>query len=494
MRWYSACYFLAYAILVASCSSNAMPNLAACANHDAGFCPQGTYCLVVGIRSGCVTYDGGPKPEAGGGVDSRSGDEDTGELRIVDGGVERPGDARTDPPAVEAGASAPPDARVSPGPDSGPACTNACAAGDKRCSGGGVESCSANLATGCTDWSNPVACTSPQVCMGSGVNVFCGTPPPMCTNACVAGRQRCSGGGVEICGTNAGTGCTEWGAPSPCTMAPQLCRENGNSASCGCAPGGCSVGAQRCAGGSDFQTCQSDGVCTAWGPATSCGSGMACTGAGLCSPTCTNACALGARRCGGGGVQDCVQQGACTAWGSGTSCGPGMSCTGPGNCSPTCANECTPGSQRCSGRSASQACVQMGLCTVWGAETSCGGGFCDMQSGRCMLPRSFGDSCSSADQCVSNFCAPNHQCCAAAETNNDRCFTSGTICQRMTGACGFPDGNACTLASECASRNCKQRGFCAGRSGGIVECTNDDGVCADSAAGCKFSGKCEPRI
>jgi hypothetical protein len=107
-------------------------------------------------------------------------------------------------------------------------------------------------------------------------------------------------------------------------------------------------------------------------------------------------------------------------------------------------------------------------------------------------PKGFGGSCATADQCASGFCAPNHQCCAASESNNASCSAISAVCQKVTGACGLPDGSTvCTTDGQCASGRCKERGFCVGKAGATVECTDDDVVCADSA-GCKFGFACEP--
>lgn len=58
---------------------------------------------------------------------------------------------------------------------------------------------------------------------------------------------------------------------------------------------------------------------------------------------------------------------------------------------------------------------------------------------------------------------------------------------------GLPDGAMCTTHDQCASRRCKERGHCLGKAGGTIECTDDDGVCADPFAGCRYELKCEAR-
>ena len=98
-------------------------------------------------------------------------------------------------------------------------------------------------------------------------------------------------------------------------------------------------------------------------------------------------------------------------------------------------------------------------------------------------PKGFGETCTQANGCASGFCAANGQCCAAGESSNVGCGV-GTVCQKLTGACGLPDGSTtCKADSECAPRRCKERGFCAGKAGPTVECTDDDAVCADPFAG-----------
>ncbi len=58
---------------------------------------------------------------------------------------------------------------------------------------------------------------------------------------------------------------------------------------------------------------------------------------------------------------------------------------------------------------------------------------------------------------------------------------------------GLPDGATCTVDGECASGRCKERGHCAGKLGVTIECTEDDGACADPFAGCMYEFRCEAR-
>jgi hypothetical protein len=519
-------------------------NLEACANHsnpdqwcrDMG---TGQYCELSPSHSGsrCSSYDGSSGLDAAGAGGGGAGGSHGGTAGIA------ALDANSPPP--DANSLSPdlrpsdgvPQADVRPTPDApgdGPStCPTSCTLGAWRCgSSGGTQECVAS--GGCPAWASEVPCLGAKSCSG-GVCT--------CPLICIEGAQRCgAGGGVQVCDVQ--NGCLAWSTESPC-QSPTTCHQNGSAAGCACAGSGCLLNTQQCGPGGGVQTCTMSGSCTAWSPETPCQGPASCHQTGGVASCCANACTLGAQQCGqGGGRQTCVMNGMCTAWGTETPCQGSATCheTGggpPSCCADTCTlgaakcgpagdpetcvmsgacsawesssscpapqvcpvggtrcqcpkdNSCTLGAQQCGPGGGIQTCVSMGSCTTWGPEALCPGGFCDVTSGRCASPKGFGGSCATADQCASGFCAPNHQCCAATETNNDNCFTSGTICQKSTGACGFSDGSTCTMSSQCASRNCKYRGFCTGKVGGTVECTNDDGVCVDPT-GCKFSSKCEP--
>jgi hypothetical protein len=155
--------------------------------------------------------------------------------------------------ATESGA----DGSASSSPDSSPACMDACSIGSKTCAGGGIQEC-VMLSGGCTGWNAGTTCDDPKLCKPSGAaNATCECPPGTCTT----GSKRCGlGGGIQQCVTNGA--CSVWGPESPCPD-PQKCKASGNSASCACTAGGCTVGASRCGPRGGVQICERDGACTA---------------------------------------------------------------------------------------------------------------------------------------------------------------------------------------------------------------------------------------
>lgn len=166
-------------------------------------------------------------------------------------------------------------------------CTNQCTAGASRCTSTGQQQDCVTLSSGCTDWALPKNCAAGSSCQSGGTT---------CTAAnCTAGETRCNGTSVETC-TAAGTWLSTQTCPQACsngscsattTCSAGAVRCNGNgvetcnssgtawlytqtcSVSCnnGVCTGPCTAGEKRCNGNTP-ETCNSAG--TAWTAGTAC--------------------------------------------------------------------------------------------------------------------------------------------------------------------------------------------------------------------------------
>lgn len=209
-------------------------------------------------------------------------------------------------------------------------CTDVCTLGSNQCSGSsGVQTCE-KKASGCTDWSAPTACDAAKVCSG-------GACVTSCTDACTPSATRCAAGSSDAtqkCEKQA-SGCYDWSSPVACggggacsggscvacTSGAKRCGATGNVEQCtagawsalttcsfGCVSGACSTsvtctpGAYRCAG-SAVEICNSSGTAYLYSAtcAVSCSAGL-----------CTGACTPGAKRCNALNVETCNAAG--TAW------------------------------------------------------------------------------------------------------------------------------------------------------------------------------------
>ena len=253
-------------------------------------------------------------------------------------------------------------------------CLDACdPVGVRECSGNGYREC---LQIGdCKVWSDIHLCRSGEKCQSGACEMDTGAP---CTNACESGKRQCAGTtGYTICSDTNGDGCFEWGATVPCNGG-SIC-ENGLCVSSEISD--CELGARRCDGAAKFQVCGDSGNGVyKWGTPESCGSGMRCTGAGVCGPepeTCTSACQNGEKQCSGSGYQVCSDANGdgCFEWSAVTSCGSGKKCEGAGNCVSSCTSVCNNGTKQCSGNGF-QVCVDTNGdgCFEWTSVTSCPGG------------------------------------------------------------------------------------------------------------------------
>ncbi len=169
-------------------------------------------------------------------------------------------------------------------------CTNQCTIGQTRCTAGSQQQTCVTLASGCTDWSLPVACVAGQSC--NAPRTTCEVPQ------CTAGQRRCTTSGspaVETCDAQ-GT----WYTTSRC---PQACSAGACTASAAC-----SAGTVRC-NGTNIEICNASG--TAWLYNQTCS--VACT-AGVCTGPCT----ANQKRCSGNVPQTCNAGG--SAWVAAQSC------------------------------------------------------------------------------------------------------------------------------------------------------------------------------
>ena len=256
---------------------------------------------------------------------------------------------------------------------------------------------------------------------GGGLWCEDGLCVPTCSDECTSGQRRCSGGAVQTCGNYDGDACREWGGDEFCA-----CGCSGGTCLTGaCTPGATST--TPCGScGTQLRVCSgtcvwaSSGSCTGQGTCTpgatestgcgNCGSKSrtctdqcawgsygSCTGQGECAPTTTQSTGCG--NC-GTKTRTCSAQ---CAWGSYGSCG------GQGVCTPTATQA---GSCDVCAQQTCQSNCQWGACALKSSST------CEWRSGtnwRCCgthrwqycLPPSYGAAgCKWSPDCnyVSNAC------------------------------------------------------------------------------------------
>ncbi|MBU1238335.1 hypothetical protein KKF84_09115 [Myxococcota bacterium] len=116
-------------------------------------------------------------------------------------------------------------------------CSNECGLTDTQCNGTFIQTCSAN-SYGCMVYSNGTDCSlTSQICNESSGTAVCAD---QCTNACTAGQTRCSGNLVQNCQITA-TGCYGWVNGTDCTFSDKIC----SNGSCQC-DNQCSSGDRTC--------------------------------------------------------------------------------------------------------------------------------------------------------------------------------------------------------------------------------------------------------
>jgi hypothetical protein len=277
-------------------------------------------------------------------------------------------------------------------------CGPTCSLGVTNCDGNAVRTCES--IGGCNTFGAPVPCPGGTVCNG-------GKCAATCTNACPkAGDVQCSGSGaVQTCGMQA-SGCLDWSAPVACP-AGNVCSGGTCAASC---TNQCTAGAAKCAGADSVQTCaKQPSGCDDWSPAALCPGAGACTGAGVCVACVENStrcgatggieeckgakwvatsscplgcaagkcvasvsCTAGAYRCNGLGVEVCNTTG--SAWLNVSTCA--VACSNG-----LCTGACTPDAKRCNANRV-ETCNAAG--TAWTTSETCAKG-CDASTAKCAL-------------------------------------------------------------------------------------------------------------
>ena len=307
--------------------------------------------------------------------------------------------------------------------------------------------------------SNTTACTSGDVCIGTGecctkadctvTAAICPTPGGQC--ACAMGTTLCAANNTCI---PSNTCCTS----ADCTVATEQCSAPGGTCAC---PGG-------------FKVCPSSNSCI---PISSCCTNNDCTvSAETCSaPGGTCSCAAGYKVCPQG--NECIPQSTCctnsdcnvngqTCAGFGGTCGCPLGdkiCPASNTCIPIsscCDNaDCTVGGEQCSGIGGTCSCPATEVvCTANNAciaQTDCctnaqcsGGETCPMPSGTCSCPA--GDTfCATLPGCIaSTNCCTAANCPNTSEVTATACTPAGGTCSIAACVAGYYDVNK-TYADGC---------------------------------------------
>jgi photosystem II stability/assembly factor-like uncharacterized protein len=300
---------------------------------------------------------------------------------------------------------------------------------------------------GAADSDVPDPCTDPVCAIGDR---RCDPPPATDTiyRECVADAM----------------GCPMWGPQQECS-AGQFCEEGSCVDSC---TDVCTTGVRQCASESEYQDCVAGPRgCLTWDTPVACGSGLACTGAGECTP-CTDQCEVDLARCNAAGEPITCATGptGCLAWTTGTACALPEICW-EGACAASCTSICTAGQMRCFGDDYQVCMRQPAGCYGWSAPYACPAGRACAGAGAC-------PSCSDA-------CAEGEGRCTTA-TAYERCeINLTTSCYEWTPEteCGLHE--ACEGAGACTTI-CTDA--CAGE--GTLECGpgGEPRVCQIGSLGC----------
>lgn len=276
----------------------------------------------------------------------------------------------------------------------------------------------------------------------------------------------------------------------------------------------CTDGATIC-DGAGTRACRVDPAttCRVFGPITTCGNGLLCSG-GSCVATCTDQCTAGAKQCSNtGGVVECRKLPSnCTDWVGPTACAVTEVCSG-GACVPRtqCTNQCTMGATRCTAAGNVETCAKLASgCTDWSLATACAAGNtcpaggtacmpvpkCTAGAQRCAAQSSAIETCDANGTWTATSLCPqaclNGACTAAATctsgtvrcngANVERCNSSGTAWlynQTCSLAC---QGGLCTDACTAGAKRCN---------GNAPEtCTGGAWVAAPACGNACFAGNC----
>ncbi|MBK8255273.1 MAG: hypothetical protein IPK82_21760 [Polyangiaceae bacterium] len=375
---------------------------------------------------------------------------------------------------------------------------------DNECPG--TEVCSA----GACKLPNGAACTVGTEC----VSTFC-ADGVCCNSACNTACQACTatkkGSGAD------GTCASIAGGTDPDN-------ECGGTANCN--------GAGACGLFANGVACTTNGECAS----TFCADGVCCNSA--CNTTC-NACTAAKKGSGSDGT--------CGAVGSGldpdAECTGSQICNGAGACKIPLGAACLLGTDCLSGFCADGVCCSAactGLCQACtatkkgtGADGVCGninsgtdpdaecfGMFSCNGAGACSLLAN-GAACTAAGECASGFCADGVCCNTACNSLCNACTgvkkgsgadgtcgnigtgtdpdaeCAGSLVCSASATCRSPNGDACTLATDCVSGFCADGVCCsAACTGSCQACTamkkgnGTDGVCGNINTGTDPDAEC----
>lgn len=213
-------------------------------------------------------------------------------------------------------------------------CQDACTdVNDTQCNGTAIEFCAAGP-DGCKLWAKSSDCADKgQSCDDSSGTAQCsGT----CTDACKAGELKCSGNVLQECATSAG-GCLGWATKTDCAASGGVCSSSTGTAACnsGCATSCNKEGLQVCSNNA-VQTCtKGTNGCLDWVKTQDCASLLCKLGAGgtaKCEGICANPCpTLAAKQCNANVVEQCqTTPGNCQEWKITQTCPLGQACDSTG--------------------------------------------------------------------------------------------------------------------------------------------------------------------
>jgi hypothetical protein len=152
--------------------------------------------------------------------------------------------------------------------DSPMCCLDTCNEGAMLCDEGGVRGCELDTQTHCRHFGVPQACQASLICSG-------GSCVSHCVDQCALGARSCvSPGAVAEC-TTFSTGCTEWAEKTTCELG-EACT-SGVCLDVATCTDACLAGKKRCTASGQQQTCiRLSAKCTDWAFPQSCGQGLSC--------------------------------------------------------------------------------------------------------------------------------------------------------------------------------------------------------------------------
>lgn len=368
-------------------------------------------------------------------------------------------------------------------------------------------------ATDCKAAADPKTCGLDGLCDGAGACESYGNTTTCADASCSGskftaaatcnGMGKCGVGATMDCGSFQ---CAVTGCKTKCTQDAECSGSSYCAADGTCAAkttnGTACTAAKQCASNACV-----DGVCCE----TSCG--QTCYGCslektgkanGTCAPlksgtsrTATECPAAAMSTCGNDGT--CDGAGKCRAWASGTTCAAGScgttgftgpkSCDGAGHCAGPAAVAC--GAYPCDAAS--------GCAVTCSASVPCAGDtYCDSGTSKCVAKKANGQTCGSANECVSKTCVDgvccNSGCTGACMScrNADTGMGEGTCAAIKSGTKSTAD---CPTDTTACGRDgtCNGAGACtykaSGTSCGSAMCT---GSTLQAAPTCDGKGTCNP--